>query len=97
MTTIEGGMITTNNLNFYNLCKIKRSHGFARELDEKQHAKIKKRYKNINFSFLFLSDGFNLRSTNMNAYIGINQLKKLNSFIKLRNENYKKFINCLKL
>lgn len=96
MTTIEGGMITTNNLNFYNLCKIKRSHGFARELDEKQHAKIKKRYKNINFSFLFLSDGFNLRSTNMNAYIGINQLKKLDSFIKLRNENYKKFINCLK-
>ena len=96
MTTIEGGMITTNNLNFYNLCKIKRSHGFARELDERQHAKIKKRYKNINFSFLFLSDGFNLRSTNMNAYIGINQLKKLDSFIKLRNENYKKFINCLK-
>ena len=96
MTTIEGGMITTNNLNFYNLCKIKRSHGFARELDERQHAKIKKRYKNINFSFLFLSDGFNLRSTNMNAFIGINQLKKLDSFIKLRNKNYKKFINCLK-
>ena len=45
MTTIEGGMITTNNLNFYNLCKIKRSHGFARELDEKQHAKIKKDIK----------------------------------------------------
>ena len=96
MTTIEGGMITTNNLKFYNLCKIKRSHGFARELDTSQHNKIKKKYKDINFSFLFLSDGFNLRSTNLNAFLGINQLKKLNGYIKMRNENYKKFINCLK-
>ncbi len=95
MTTIEGGMITTNNFKFYNLCKVKRSHGFARELDKKQHNKIKRKYKNINFNFLFLSDGFNLRSTNLNAFLGINQLKKLNSYIRSRNNNYKKFIKCL--
>ena len=96
MTTIEGGMITTNNFDFYNLCRIKRSHGFARDLDKSLHKKIKKKYRDINFNFLFLTDGFNLRSTNLNAFLGIRQLKKLNSFIKMRNTNYKKFINCLK-
>ena len=35
MTTIEGGMISTNNSKFYRLCKMKRSHGFARELEKK--------------------------------------------------------------
>ena len=42
MTTIEGGMISTNNSKFYRLCKMKRSHGFARELEKKLHNKIKK-------------------------------------------------------
>ena len=95
MTTIEGGMICTNNLNFYNLCKMKRSHGFARDLDKKIHYKLKKKYSDINFNFLFLTDGFNLRSTNLNAFLGIRQLKKLNNFIILRNINYKKYIDIL--
>jgi len=96
MTTIEGGMICTNNLNFYNLCKMKRSHGFARDLDKKIHYKLKKKYSDINFNFLFLTDGFNLRSTNLNAFLGIRQLKKLNNFIILRNRNYKKYVEILK-
>ena len=96
MTTIEGGMICTNNLQFYNLCKMKRSHGFARELSQKNHPKLKKKFSNIDFNFLFLTDGYNLRSTNLNAFIGIRQLKRLNSFIIKRNENYKKYLNCLK-
>ena len=95
MTTIEGGMICTNNLKFYNLCKMKRSHGFARDLDKKYHQKIKKQYSNIDFNYLFLTDGFNLRSTNLNAFLGINQLKKLNDFIRIRNKNFKNYINCI--
>lgn len=96
MTSIEGGMISTNNFSFYNLCKMKRSHGFARDLDKKLHNKLKKKYSDIDFNFLFLTDGFNLRSTNLNAFLGIRQLKRLNNFIKLRNENYKKYIDCIK-
>ena len=61
-------MISTNNSKFYRLCKMKRSHGFARELEKKLHNKIKK-HKNIDFNFLFLTDGFNLRSTNLNAFL----------------------------
>ena len=95
MTTIEGGMIVTNNEQFYNMCILKRSHGFARELPKKYHSKLKKKYKNIDFNFLFLSDGFNLRSTNFNAFIGIHELKKLNTIVKTRNKNYKLFINLI--
>ena len=96
MTTIEGGMICTNNLQFYNLCRMKRSHGFARELSQKNYSKLKRKFYDIDFNFLFLTDGYNLRSTNLNAFLGIRQLKKLNSFIIKRNENYKKYLNCLK-
>ena len=95
MTTIEGGMISTNNSKFYRLCKMKRSHGFARELEKKLHNKIKKKHKNIDFNFLFLTDGFNLRSTNLNAFLGIRQLRQLNNIIDLRNKNYKKYLNCI--
>ena len=96
MSTIEGGMIVTNNLKFYNLCKMKRSHGFARELDKKNHKTIKEKYKNIDFKFLFLTDGFNLRSTNLNAFLGIRQLKLLNKFIRIRNNNYRFFYKIIK-
>jgi CDP-4-dehydro-6-deoxyglucose reductase, E1 len=96
ISTIEGGMITTNDKKFYNLCKMKRSHGFARELDEKEHKHIKNRYKEIDFNFLFLTDGFNLRSTNLNAFLGIRQIAKLNKFIKIRNNNFMLFNNLIK-
>lgn len=96
MSTIEGGMITTNNKHFYDLCLLKRSHGLARELLPKDQTKIKKKFSNKNFKFLFLSDGFNLRSTEINAFLGIKMLKKINHWIKIRNNNYLNFLKLLK-
>tara|TARA_B100000963_G_scaffold187057_1_gene162717 strand:+ start:2083 stop:3243 length:1161 start_codon:yes stop_codon:yes gene_type:complete len=96
ISTIEGGMITTNDKKFYDLCKMKRSHGFARELDIKDQKYIKNKYKEADFNFLFLTDGFNLRSTNLNAFLGIRQLSKLNKFIKIRNNNFTLFNSLIK-
>ena len=96
MSTIEGGMICTNNEKFYNLCLLKRSHGLARELPLKKQNFYKKKYSKNNFKFLFLTDGFNLRSTEINAFLGLKMLKKINSWIKIRNNNYKDFINIIK-
>jgi len=96
MTTIEGGMITTNNKKFYDMCKLKRSHGMARELDPNDFSKIKKKFRKLDKNFLFLTDGFNLRSTEINAFIGIRQLKKLNNYIKIRNANYLYFLKIIK-
>mgnify|MGYP001301670912 FL=1 len=96
MSTIEGGMICTNNEKFYNLCLLKRSHGLARELPLKKQNFYKRKYNKNNFKFLFLTDGFNLRSTEINAFLGLKMLKKINSWIKIRNDNYKNFINIIK-
>ena len=97
LTTIEGGMITTNNKKFYEMCLLKRSHGLARELPKKSHSTIRKKFKNIDFKFLFLSSGFNLRNTEINAYLGRFQLPQIDKWIKIRNKNYNKFYQiCLK-
>jgi CDP-6-deoxy-D-xylo-4-hexulose-3-dehydrase len=95
MSTIEGGMITTNNREFYNLCLLKRSHGLARELPINEQSKYKKKYAKKEFKFLFLRDGFNLRSTEINAFLGLNMIRKIDNWIKIRNDNYKIFINIL--
>jgi len=94
MTTIEGGMICTDNEKLYKMLLLKRSHGLARELPEEYHEEIKKLYPDIDFKFLFLTDGFNMRNTELHAAIGLNQLKKIDGFIRKRNENYKLFLDA---
>lgn len=92
MTTIEGGMICTNDEEFYKLLLLKRSHGLARELPERYHADIKKQYPDVDFNFLFLSDGFNVRNTELHAVLGLSQLPKMDGYIKIRNQNYRRYL-----
>jgi len=96
MTTVEGGMICTNSEEIYNSALLKRSHGLARELPKKYHARYRKQYPELDFNFLFLTTGFNLRNTELSAVLGLSQLKKLNGYIKIRNRNHIKFISVLK-
>lgn len=60
---------------------------------KQQEIFIKKKFKDLNEEFIFFENGFNMRSTEINAVLGINQLKKLDRNIKLRNRNFKFFIN----
>ena len=96
MTTVEGGMICTNNEELYKLFLLKRSHGLARELPQKNHAELKDAYKDIEFDFLFLTDGFNVRNTEFNAVLGLAQLAHVDDFIRKRNKNYQRFIKICK-
>jgi CDP-4-dehydro-6-deoxyglucose reductase, E1 len=95
MTTVEGGMICTQNEELKNLFLLKRSHGLARELPEKYHEKYRTKYPDIDFNFLFLTLGYNVRNTEFNAVLGINQLPKLDSYVEIRNNNYHEFIKIL--
>jgi len=93
MSTIEGGMISTNDSELYNIMKLKRSHGLARVSDKfeyyaEQNPKIEK-------SFLFVTDGYNFRNTEIAAVLGLSQINKLNNFIKIRRDNYFKFVNVI--
>lgn len=95
ITTIEGGMVCTNNKDVYKLAVLKRSHGLPRELPKEYHSFYRKKYKDIDFNFLFLTTGFNFRSTEIAAHLGLSQLTKLNRYIKTRNKNHQKFISIL--
>ncbi|HEY3275869.1 MAG TPA: DegT/DnrJ/EryC1/StrS aminotransferase family protein [Syntrophorhabdaceae bacterium] len=93
MTTVEGGMLCTDDEELYKLFLLKRSHGLARELPEHYYAGLKERYRDIDFNFLFLTDGFNVRNTEFNAVLGLEQLKRMNSYIMTRNANYRRFVD----
>lgn len=93
MTTVEGGMISTNNKDLYDLMKIKRSHGLAREsINFDRYAKEN---PEIQKSFLFVTDGYNFRNHEMCAVLGLSQLKRLDKMIKIRNRNYCSYTKVL--
>ena len=84
ITTVEGGMIVTNNDYLANKIRSLRSHGWTRDMTNVE--KYKKYFKNFDPRFLFVNVGYNLRSTDLNAAIGLVQLKKLKKFNKRRTE-----------
>jgi len=93
MSTVEGGMISTNNTELYDLMKMKRSHGLAREsINFDSYAKI---YKDIDRQFLFITDGYNFRNHEFGAVLGISQLARLTSMIEQRKKNYKAFVSII--
>jgi CDP-6-deoxy-D-xylo-4-hexulose-3-dehydrase len=96
-STIEGGFVCTNDYEIYNLIKSIRSHGWSRDLDEVTRRSLQLKYGIDDFRnlYTFYYPGFNLRSTDLQAYIGINQLTKLNQFCENRWNNllaYDEFI-----
>ncbi len=96
MTTVEGGVMCTSNEELYKLLLLKRSHGLAREIPLEDHAALKEAYKDIDFAFLFLTDGFNVRNTEFSAVLGLAQITRIDDFIRQRNENYQAFIKICK-
>ncbi len=96
MTTIEGGMISTNNKKIYQLSKIFRSHGMAREAKNyKFENEIKKKYSKLSPQFIFLYPTLNFRNNEIGAVFGINQLKRLNKNNVKRTNNFKFFLKNL--
>jgi CDP-6-deoxy-D-xylo-4-hexulose-3-dehydrase len=95
MTTIEGGMISTNNKELYELMRLKRSHGLAREMSASEFAKAVEKHPDIDSRFLFMSDGYNFRNTELGAVLGLSQLKRLDDSISIRRRNYIHFVKKL--
>lgn len=89
-STIEGGFINTNNKKLYETLLMLRSHGWDRDLSEATQIKLRKKYNIDNFNSLysFYIPGFNVRSTDLQAFIGLQQLKRLDSFCQKRIENF---------
>ncbi len=96
MSTIEGGMVCTNDRKIYHLAKVLRSHGMSREIgDINIQNKIAKKYKKLSPKFIFLHPGYNFRNNEISATIGLNQLKSLNKNNEIRKKNLITFLKSL--
>ena len=87
ITTAEGGIVTTNNKKFFNDLKLYREHGINRNFINK---KVRPKY------YEQIKLGYNYRMNEIEAAIGIEQLKKLDSFISKRVEIYNSYKSKLK-
>ena len=96
MSTIEGGMISTNNWEFYQICRALRSHGMTREMtSDTMKISIAMDNPDLNPDFIFLRPAHNFRSTEINAVIGLSQLPKLDLKNKERIDNFNYFMSKL--
>ena len=95
MATMEGGMVLTDDEEYYHILLCLRAHGWTRNLPDKNHVADK---SNDWFeeSFRFVLPGYNVRPLEMSGAIGIEQLKKLPSFINQRRKNAEIFVKLFK-
>ncbi len=90
ISTIEGGLISTDDKKLYELLVSIRSHGWDRDLSTETQNKLQKDWgvSEFNSLYTFYYSGFNLRSTDLQAYIGLTQIDKLKDWGERREYNY---------
>ena len=93
MSTIEGGTICTDDEEFYQYARMFRSHGMVRECSEVYRQKYES--PDTYPEFTFPVAGFNMRSTELNAVIGLNQIKRLDTNNAKRKENFALYLKNL--
>lgn len=90
INTIEGGFLLTDSFDIYCNSLSLRSHGWSRE--QPKNSKIgNEKISKFEKKFKFYLPGFNLRPTEINAVIGLEQMKKISAFINHRKNNAKIF------
>ncbi len=96
LSTIEGGMVCSNDTDFYETVRMLRSHGLVRELDsESRRRDYRDEYPDLNPEFIFALPAYNVRSTEINAVLGRSQLPRLDEAICQRTENLRLFLDHL--
>ncbi len=85
ISTIEGGIIVTDDDRLYEYLKAMRAFGWVRDLQDKDE--LAKANNGIDPRFLFITYGYNLRPTEIQGAFGIHQIRKLDQFIELRRNN----------
>ena len=93
MSTIEGGIVSTDDSELYQTLRMFRSHGMVREVNDPA---VKegwiRRHPDLNPDFIFAFPSYNVRSTELNAVLGRAQLPRLDANNKLRTRNLEAFL-----
>jgi CDP-6-deoxy-D-xylo-4-hexulose-3-dehydrase len=96
LSTIEGGMVCTNDEEIYETVRMLRSHGMVRELNSQaRKEQYREAYPDLNPDFIFVYPSWNVRNTEINAIIGRSQLPRLDANVERRTENLRLFLGNL--
>jgi CDP-6-deoxy-D-xylo-4-hexulose-3-dehydrase len=95
ITTIEGGMVCVNDDNANDIVRLFRSHGMTREGSQELQDNFVRNYPELNPLFTFAVAGFNVRSTEINAVLGIEQMNRIDSNVDKRRHNFKVWLDNL--
>ncbi len=92
MSTIEGGIVSTDDKEIDTMLRIVRSHGWDRHLTKPEQDELRKKHKVDEFygKYTFYDIGYNLRPTEIQGFLGSDQLKYLNIIVNKREQNFKK-------
>jgi CDP-6-deoxy-D-xylo-4-hexulose-3-dehydrase len=98
ISTIEGGIISTDDFELYELLLSIRSHGWDRDLSVETQFQLQQDWDVSDFDamYTFYYSGFNMRSTDLQAYIGLTQIDKINDWGKKREHNYNLYQDLIK-
>lgn len=94
MSTIEGGMVCTDDPEVYQQARMLRSHGMVREADDPAvRSAWKQANPALNPDFIFALPGYNMRNTEIGGILGRSQLKRLDATVRRRTENLRRFLS----
>lgn len=93
LSTIEGGMVNTDDYETYQTLLMLRSHGWGKDLDQQKYEDLVSEHSVDDFHkpFTFFLPGFNVRATDLQAFIGLRQIDKAEWVSKRRNANHKRY------
>lgn len=97
ISTIEGGMVVTSDFDLYQIMLSLRSHGWSRDLSEETRKGLSKQYDIDEFRnlYTFYYPGFNLRSTDLQAFLGRSQLQTIERITEIRQSNFETYRRLL--
>lgn len=94
MSTIEGGMVCTNDPEIYQQVRMLRSHGMVREAnDQNLRAEYQQKNPELNPDFIFAYAAYNMRNTEIGGIMGRSQLKRLDKNVEIRTKNLVRFLS----
>jgi CDP-6-deoxy-D-xylo-4-hexulose-3-dehydrase len=96
LQSVEGGLIFTNSEEEYEYFLMNRNHGMTRSLTVYDIDSSKYKNPEVNKLFDFYSLGNNFRNTDINAFIGLLDFARIESYCKKRNDIFKKIENIFK-
>lgn len=89
VSSIEGGLIVTDDDRLHEYMTMIRSHGWDRDLPEHRQLQLREQHglKQFEAMFKFYVPGMNLRATDVQAFLGLRAIDKIDRYAKIRNDN----------